>query len=105
MAGLFEKLRETLGVDGADDQEKTSEALREDFEKRSFEFRSNCDDGEGDASACHSLGEWLSVMEQNYEGAGAVYGKNCEKNNYGPSCFNRARLHFAGKGVVQSHTG
>ena len=102
---FFEKVKDTLGVGNKGDLEgETSEALREDFEKRSLEFRLNCDDGNGDASACHSLGEWLSVMERNYEEAGAVYGKNCDKNEYGPSCFNRGRLHFAGKGVEQDDT-
>ena len=29
------------------------------------------------------------------------YSKNCNKQNYSPSCFNLARLFLAGKGVAQ----
>ena len=84
-----------------DKEERGSAELRDDFEKRSLEFRINCDDGNGDESACHSLGEWHAVVEQKYEDAAHVYRKNCEKNCYAASCFNLARLHLAGKGVEQ----
>ena len=63
-----------------DKEERGSAELRDDFEKRSLEFRINCDDGNGDESACHSLGEWHAVVEQKYEDAARVYSKNCEKN-------------------------
>lgn len=28
----------------------------------------------GDASACHSWGEWLAVVDKNYKDAGALLG-------------------------------
>ncbi|KDO29277.1 hypothetical protein SPRG_05457 [Saprolegnia parasitica CBS 223.65] len=73
--------------------------LNEELEKRHYEFVSNCDDGNGDASACHSYGEWLAVVDKNYDHAGKVYKKNCDEKAYGASCFNYGRLLLAGKGV------
>ncbi|ETV71933.1 hypothetical protein H257_12764 [Aphanomyces astaci] len=73
--------------------------LNDDLEKRLYEFVSNCDDGKGDASACHSYGEWLAVVDKKYGEAAAVYKKNCDTKNYAASCFNYGRLLIAGKGV------
>jgi TPR repeat protein len=75
--------------------------LTEEFELRSVEFKINCDDGDGDALACHSLGEWYSVVKNDHEQAADIYKKNCDKNKFGASCFNLARLYLAGKGVEQ----
>lgn len=76
--------------------------LNQDLESRHYEFVSNCNDGEGDAIACHSHGEWLAVVDRNYEQAAQVYTKNCEKKKYAASCFNIGRLYLAGKGVDAS---
>ncbi|KAG9409109.1 Cytochrome c oxidase assembly factor 7 [Aphanomyces cochlioides] len=88
--------------------------LNEELQKRHYEFVSNCDDGNGwisrsvlsliqcalgDASACHSYGEWLAVVDKKYDEAAAVYKKNCDKKNYPASCFNYGRFLLAGKGV------
>jgi hypothetical protein len=45
--------------------------VNQQLEERHYEFRSNCNDGDGDASACHSWGEWLAVVDKNYADAGA----------------------------------
>ncbi|POM75580.1 Hcp beta-lactamase-like protein [Phytophthora palmivora] len=45
--------------------------VNQQLEERHYEFRSNCNDGDGDASACHSWGEWLAVVDKNYSDAGA----------------------------------
>ncbi|ETV94785.1 hypothetical protein H310_11740 [Aphanomyces invadans] len=73
--------------------------LNEDLEKRLYEFVSNCDEGKGDPGACHSLGEWLAVVDKKYDDAAVVYKKNCDTKNYAASCFNYGRLLLAGKGV------
>ncbi|GMF22090.1 unnamed protein product [Phytophthora fragariaefolia] len=44
--------------------------VNQQLEERHYEFRSNCNDGDGDASACHSWGEWLAVVDKNYDDAG-----------------------------------
>ena len=75
--------------------------LTEEFELRSVEFKQNCDDGNGDALACHSLGEWYAVVQEDHKNAADIYQKNCTKNKYSASCFNLARLYLAGKGVAQ----
>ncbi|KAJ0396649.1 hypothetical protein P43SY_002998 [Pythium insidiosum] len=74
--------------------------VNQQLEERHYEFRSNCNDGEGDASACHSWGEWLAVVDKNYEAAAKMYELNCAKNAYAASCFNLGRLKLAGKGVA-----
>ncbi|RHY28994.1 hypothetical protein DYB32_005545 [Aphanomyces invadans] len=66
--------------------------LNEDLEKRLYEFVSNCDEGKGDPGACHSLGEWLAVVDKKYDDAAVVYKKNCDTKNYAASCFNYGRL-------------
>ncbi|CAI5708613.1 unnamed protein product [Peronospora destructor] len=76
--------------------------LNQELEERHYEFRSNCDDGDGDASACHSWGEWMAVVDKNYTGAAKLYELNCSKKGYPASCFNLGRLKLAGKGVEQN---
>ncbi|CAH0516489.1 unnamed protein product [Peronospora belbahrii] len=76
--------------------------LNQELEERHYEFRSNCNDGDGDASACHSWGEWLAVVDKNYRDAAKMYELNCIKKEYPASCFNLGRLKLAGKGVEQN---
>lgn len=75
--------------------------INAEFELRHLEFKMNCNDGDGDGMACHSLGEWHAVVKQDYASAADIYRKNCDKQNYSASCFNLARLFLAGKGVEQ----
>ncbi|KAG6612504.1 Hcp beta-lactamase-like protein [Phytophthora cinnamomi] len=75
--------------------------VNQQLEERHYEFRSNCNDGDGDASACHSWGEWLAVVDKNYGDAAKMYELNCSKNGYPASCFNLGRLKLAGKGATQ----
>ncbi|GMF12176.1 unnamed protein product [Phytophthora lilii] len=51
--------------------------VNQQLEERHYEFRSNCNDGEGDASACHSWGEWLAVVDKNYEAAAGTDSCYC----------------------------
>ncbi|RLN48552.1 hypothetical protein BBJ29_003577 [Phytophthora kernoviae] len=76
--------------------------VNQQLEERHYEFRSNCNDGDGDASACHSWGEWLAVVDKNHKDAAKMYELNCNKNDYPASCFNLGRLRLAGKGVDQN---
>ncbi|KAF1793496.1 Tetratricopeptide-like helical domain [Phytophthora cactorum] len=76
--------------------------VNQQLEERHYEFRSNCNDGDGDASACHSWGEWLAVVDKNYKDAANMYELNCSKNGYPASCFNLGRLKLAGKGAEQN---
>lgn len=99
--------------------------MNEQLEERHYEFRSNCNDGEGecirmarpplaslrsncpalvclqrtpgDASACHSWGEWLAVVDKNYTqaGTGVVEWVTCSKMVAGLA-------DFRGGGVLSS---
>lgn len=62
-------------------------------------FESDCNDGKGEPSACHHVGEFYSVVTDEHSRAAKVYRDNCPR--YAPSCFNLARLHVAGRGVPQ----
>ena len=50
--------------------------------------------GSGTAWACHSVGEYYSVVRSNHEKAGEIYEKNCSKYGHPPSCFNLGRLYL-----------
>ncbi|TYZ60595.1 hypothetical protein PybrP1_004539 [[Pythium] brassicae (nom. inval.)] len=91
-------------VFGNDPSAAEVQRVNEQLEQRHYEFRSNCNGGDGDASACHSWGEWLAVVDKNYAGAAEMYQLNCAKNNYAASCFNLGRLKLAGKGVETNDT-
>lgn len=62
-------------------------------------FEVDCNDGKGEPMACHNVGEFFSVVQDEHARAAKVYKDNCP--NYAPSCFNLARLHLAGRGVPQ----
>jgi TPR repeat protein len=66
--------------------------------------REDCDEGKGDASACHGVAEFLSAVKQDRAGAAALYSKNCYEKNFGPSCFFLGRLFLKGSGVEQNDT-
>ena len=57
-------------VQASDGSAADVQRVNQQLEDRHYEFRSNCNDGEGDASACHSWGEWLAVVDKNYTAAG-----------------------------------
>jgi len=72
----------------------------EAYETKMVAFESDCNDGNGEASACHHVGEFLSIVKDKHKNAAVVYEGNCKKG-YGPSCFNLGKLFLAGKGVRQ----
>eukprot|EP00904_Undaria_pinnatifida_P001080 jgi/Undpi1/10973/HiC_scaffold_30.g13274.m1 len=74
----------------------------EEYEERMRGFESDCGDGKGNAVACHQVGEFLSVVKNDFKRAGKIFGMNCEDRGHGPSCFNLGRFLLAGKGVEQS---
>lgn len=55
-------------------------------------FESDCGDGKGNAVACHQVGEFLSVVKNDFKRAGKIFGMNCEDRGHGPSCFNLGRF-------------
>ncbi|KAG7400983.1 Cytochrome c oxidase assembly factor 7 [Phytophthora boehmeriae] len=57
-------------VKASDQSAADVQRVNQQLEERHYEFRSNCNDGDGDASACHSWGEWLAVVDKNYKDAG-----------------------------------
>lgn len=76
--------------------------IDDEYEERMTKFESNCADGTGNPVACHQVGEYLSVVKNDYVKAARVFKKNCESLEHAPSCFNLARLFLGGKGVEQS---
>jgi TPR repeat protein len=72
----------------------------EDLKLRMLQFTIDCNDGKGNAYACHSAAEFLAVIEQDHAKAAKLLEKNCDgKNNYGASCFKLGRFFLVGKGV------
>ena len=64
----------------------------EAYETKMAAFEADCNDGKGEAVACHHVGEFYSVVKEDRKRAAAVYEKNCQEKGYGPSCFNLGRL-------------
>jgi len=62
-------------------------------------FEVDCASGGGEPMACHNTGEFFSVVLNDRPRAKKVFEKNCNERDFGPSCFNLAKLYFAGKGV------
>lgn len=77
--------------------------LDEDYRNRFLQFEIDCNDGAGNAYACHSAAEFHAVMDRNHSKAAEILAKNCDgKNNYAASCFKLGRLYLTGKGVEQN---
>jgi len=74
----------------------------EAYDQKMVAFELDCNDGNGDAMPCHQVGEYLSLVKDDFVRSAKVYAKNCETKGYAPSCFNLGRLHMTGKGVPQS---
>ena len=55
-------------------------------EEKFTEFRLAC--GEGDGTACNSLGEWWATMRGDYARSMAIFADNCAANGHANSCFN-----------------
>lgn len=55
-------------------------------------FESDCNDGKGNAVACHQVGEFLSVVKSDFQKAGKLFEMNCETRKHAPSCFNLGRF-------------
>lgn len=72
------------------------------YDEKMVAFESDCNDGKGEAIACHHVGEYFSLVKDDFIRSAKVYGQNCEAKGYAPSCFNLGRLYMTGKGVNQS---
>ena len=55
-------------------------------------FEADCNDGKGNAVACHQVAEFLSVVKNDFDKAGKVFEMNCRTRNHAPSCFNMGRF-------------
>ena len=72
----------------------------DDLLKRMLQFEIDCDDGQGNAYACHSVAEFHAVIKNDHAKAAEVLEKNCDgKNKYAASCFKLGRFLIMGKGV------
>lgn len=65
----------------------------EAYETKMVAFESDCNDGKGDPTACHHVGEFFSAVKEDYARASKVYESNCRDKGYPASCFNLGRLH------------
>ena len=90
----------------------------EDYATRMVGFQVDCNEGKGDMLACQRVGEFLSVVKEDYKKAADTFSKNCDGRGFAPSCFSLARLLgmlmvvvvfrsnssfvVAGKGIEQS---
>lgn len=74
--------------------------LDDDLKNRMLQFEIDCNDGEGNAYACHSVAEFHAVINNDHAKAAEVLRKNCDgRNKYGASCFKLGRFLIMGKGV------
>jgi cytochrome c oxidase assembly factor 7 len=66
-------------------------------------FEADCADGKGEPMACHNCGEFFSVVGNDHDRSKKIFEINCNDRNFGPSCFNLAKLYMSGKkgGVTQ----
>lgn len=55
-------------------------------------FESDCNEGKGNATACHQVGEFISVIKSDFEAAGNIFQMNCKTREHAPSCFNFGRF-------------
>lgn len=78
------------------------ERIDDAYETKMVAFEIDCNDGKGEPIACHHAAEYFALVKEEYNKAAKIYQMNCYNKNYGPSCFNLARYHLAGKGVEQS---
>jgi TPR repeat protein len=75
----------------------------DDYKEKMAAFEVDCNDGKGEPMACHNVGEFFAVINSDHKRARGLYERNCRDNNFGPSCFNLAKLYLSGKkgGVPQ----
>lgn len=62
-------------------------------------FRDDCDNGTGDPIACHHVGEFFSVVQNDRATSARIFTKNCDQKNHYASCFNLAKLYTGGAGT------
>ena len=74
------------------------------YEERMLAAKLDCDRGNGQGDACHAVGEFLSVVKNDHEGARKQFERNC-KNGHGASCFALGRLLLGGKGGPTDEKG
>lgn len=74
--------------------------LDDDYRNRMVQFEIDCNDGLGNAYACHSVAEYRAVVENDHAKAAILLEKNCDgPNKYAASCFKLGRLLLKGRGV------
>ncbi len=66
------------------------------------QWTSDCEDG--NATACHSCGEYYSHVKRDYSLAAKVFHENCVEKSHPGSCFSSGQMYFSGKGVDQDDT-
>lgn len=93
-SGKLEKMEIPEGMNLVDDAYLDKMAA---FEVDCNEGRSN-----GEAAACHHVGEFYSVVKDEHKRSSRIYEKNCLEKGYGASCFNLGKLYLSGKGIEQS---
>jgi TPR repeat protein len=49
--------------------------------------------GKGVPEACHSAGDYFSIVKADTEKASKLYEANCTNNNHGASCFSLGRMY------------
>lgn len=78
------------------------ELVDDAYDAKMTAFEIDCNDGKGEPSACHHVGEFFSIVKDDHKRAFNVYELNCNKSGYSPSCFNLGKLYLGGRGVEQN---
>jgi len=66
-------------------------------------FETDCAAGGGEPMACHNTGEFFGVVKNDHNRASEIFKRNCNERDFGPSCFNLAKLYLGGKGVPEDN--
>lgn len=74
-----------------------------DNESKFTEFDMGCSAGQ--ISACNSLGEWYSLMRQDFRNASELYMNACFEHRYPQACLNLGHMLLTGKGDVSADEG
>mmetsp|Transcript_1445 Transcript_1445/g.2773 ORF Transcript_1445/g.2773 Transcript_1445/m.2773 type:complete len:228 (-) Transcript_1445:249-932(-) len=74
--------------------------IDEEYEERMIAFEMDCNEGKGVPEACHSAGDYFSIVKSDMEKASKLYEANCNNNNHGASCFSLGRMYFNGQNFV-----
>ena len=65
----------------------------EDYENRMISSEIDCNDGKGEALACHNVAEYYWYIKEDYERSKKIFERNCTEKDYAASCYYVGKLY------------